>query len=271
MVANSHKHNAPNKLRRRALFFGACALLMFLLHREEAVAIYHVRQQGLTLTERALSSNGITILPNGYDVLDIGASKGGSFTFLEAAVQSTLKGSQSLSHFQSRTLGLDIDPAKVDICNSDPSRTCIQGDVLKLQEVSNSVAGTTMWHVLEHMPDCDLAMSIWQKASQVASSFTSFRGPVFDDAAYLSQLGFHRYYEDWTGHTCPFDSAMISRAIETSPKQPRVALVIVSKPIDNSTSDVILPTEAARNSHHYAIHAPSQGFPWPFPKLCLKK
>ena len=52
-----------------------------------------------------------------------------------------------------KTLGIDIDPTKVDHCNKN-GLTCIQRDILKLQATSQ-VAGTTMWHVLEHMPTCE--------------------------------------------------------------------------------------------------------------------
>ena len=52
-----------------------------------------------------------TIIPPGYDVLEIGASKGGSTGFLNGAIAAVL-GDKS-SH-QTRTWGLDIDPYKVE-------------------------------------------------------------------------------------------------------------------------------------------------------------
>jgi hypothetical protein len=199
------------------------------------------------------------ILPSGYDVLDIGASKGaGSILFLPSALKQTL-GEKGLEVHTPKALGIDIDPAKVATC-LERNQTCVQGNVLSLKvDQGPVVSGTTLWHVLEHMPTCDMAKQIWQKATETVREFASFHGPSFDHADVLRKAGFHRFYENWSGHRCHFDSAMLIEAIErSSPTQQQLqAYVVVQlRPIVSSESTVLLPNGAEYNSHHYdpSIH-----------------
>jgi len=193
-------------------------------------------------------------LPHGFDVLDIGASKGGgSIQFLTTAIKK-----HRLAKNDTRTLGIDIDPYKVKECLSK-NHTCMEGNVLQLQALNDTtVSGTTMWHVLEHMPTCDVAKEIWLKSSSIATKFALFHGPVFDNEHVLRQAGFHRFYEDWTGHSCHFDSNMLIGAIESSPKTPTAYIVVLLKPITSSENNVILPHGAEIDSHHYdpSLHPP---------------
>jgi hypothetical protein len=200
------------------------------------------------------------VLPKGYDVLDIGASKGeGSIAFLQKAVKETL-GVSAMDQLSPKSIGIDLDPAKVQTC-IEHGQTCIQGNVLNLVVAEDaggvSVAGSTMWHVLEHMPTCEIAKEIWHKSAQISRLFSLFHGPSFDQAKILSTASFHRFYENWGGHRCHFDSEMLINAIETSPLASTTTYIVANlKPITSSNSNVLLPNGASKDSHHYdpSIH-----------------
>mmetsp|Transcript_15973 Transcript_15973/g.22240 ORF Transcript_15973/g.22240 Transcript_15973/m.22240 type:complete len:350 (-) Transcript_15973:984-2033(-) len=211
------------------------------------------------------SGSAEVMLPTGYAVLDIGASKGGATTFLKDALTQVL-GDKRDTHVSARTLGLDIDPSKVEVCKASGNE-CMQGDAAKLSPSGAKVGGVTMWHVLEHMPNCELSTDIWQRTSSIAKHFSSFRGPSFDDKDSLRgdtmsppASGLHRYYENWSGHTCHFDSQMLSKAITSSPRRAEAYIVALMKPIKSSESNVILPPRAKVNSHHYnaSTHPPKE-------------
>eukprot|EP00557_Chaetoceros_sp_GSL56_P002539 CAMPEP_0176493804 /NCGR_PEP_ID=MMETSP0200_2-20121128/9740_1 /TAXON_ID=947934 /ORGANISM="Chaetoceros sp., Strain GSL56" /LENGTH=371 /DNA_ID=CAMNT_0017891483 /DNA_START=75 /DNA_END=1187 /DNA_ORIENTATION=- len=203
-------------------------------------------------------SKGVpVVLPPGFDVLDVGASKGvGSINFLPQALKSEFGKYQALE-YNPRTLGVDIDPNKVAICRQ-AGKECLVGNILELSSGGNSVGGVTAWHVLEHMPSCDIAEKIWMRTSELADRFSLFHGPAFDDSHVLSDKGFHRFYENWTGHRCHFNSSMLSRAINSSPHVASAYIIALIHPIETSKSDVILPNGASMNSHHYNsdIHPP---------------
>jgi Methylase involved in ubiquinone/menaquinone biosynthesis len=138
------------------------------------------------------------MLPPGFDVLDVGASKGaGSINFLSQALESEF-GKHQATGYHPRTLGVDIDPNKVAICRK-AGKECLEGNILELTSGDNSVGGVTAWHVLEHMPSCQVAEKIWIRTSQLADRFSLFHGPAFDDAHVLLDKGFHRFYEVSTG------------------------------------------------------------------------
>jgi hypothetical protein len=222
----------------------------------EAPKIQYMSQHEIAAVEQS-SDNKPVFVPTGYDVLDIGASQGrGSVKFLEDAIKNSLKRKIS---YTPKTLGVDIDPNKVQTCKANGG-DCMQGDVLKLQvkEGTSGVSGITMWHVLEHMPTCDLAKQIWIKSSSIGRYWTHFRGPSFDNANVLKDAGFHRFFENWSGHPCHFDSKMIVDAIQSSPVKPAAYIVANLKQVKNSESNVLLPNGSDRNSHHYdvSIHPP---------------
>ena len=70
-----------------------------------------------------------TKIPSGFSILDIGASGGGSSNFLREAYKSTLGSTFGAG----KTLGLDIDPAKVKKCINS-GHECIRGDATRLSQ-----------------------------------------------------------------------------------------------------------------------------------------
>lgn len=209
------------------------------------------------------NSSSVSLLED-YDVLDIGASKGrGSMEFLLRALTYNF-GVNKTQEYKPKTLGIDIDERKVALCKA-AGNDCIVGDATKLNtsKSTTKVDGITTWHALEHMPNCKLAEDIWQKSSLAARHFTLFHGPNFDDQYALGS--FHRYYENWTGHTCHFNSTLLERSIRTSLNPSTRFIIVASKPIHSSNSSVILPKGSSRNSHHYdtSIHAPKENYTFP--------
>ena len=212
------------------------------------------------LTQKAIldasKTSSSVRLPEGYDMLDIGASKGrGSIDFLKHALVKVF-GAKLSTEYNPKSLGIDIDEQKVIACKK-AGGDCIVGDVTKLKSSKSEatkVDGITIWHVLEHMPNCKIAEDIWKQSSLMARHFTSFHGPNFDDQYVLEH--FHRYYEDWTGHSCHFNSTMLEHSIRTSVNPAHQFLIIAAKPIRSTVSPIIIPKGSKRNSHHYneSIH-----------------
>jgi len=191
-----------------------------------------------------------------YDIIDIGASTGGSTTFMSKALLKNVPDFDRREAINSRTLGIDRDKRKVALArlrNVDS----IQADICKLSRSSiedtcgRPIRGVTMWHVLEHMPACDIASDIWIRSAQLVREFSSFRGPSFDDRAVLMPSGTHRYYENWHGHTCHFNSTLLLNSIQTADKRGTVELLVLSKVIGSTSSEVLLPDGSAPDSHRY--------------------
>lgn len=201
-----------------------------------------------------------------YDIIDIGANHGGSTKFMQEALEKNVASSEKIAAIRTRTLGIDKNPRKVAASLSNKV-DCIQADIFELSEdvlnrvCGRPVVGATMWHVLEHMPNCELASDIWHRVSNLVNGFSSFRGPCFDDKEIPLRYGLHRFYEDWFGHTCHFDSSMLVEAISSAEKKAFASVVILSKPIFNSDSDVLLPEGSAPDSHQYdPIKHPRKNF-----------
>jgi len=201
-------------------------------------------------------------------VLDVGSSNGGSMHFIENALKREL-GKNKINELNPFVLGLDNHPEKVKTCKesvASKNLDCIEQDILafsneQIAKISNGkVKGITAWHVMEHMPDCHVAKQIWGKVSRIAQNFISFRGPAFDDEDILHESGFLRYYENWTGHPCHFNSTMLKDSIiESSKSKISTSHIIINhKPMYSSRSNVILPVGSANDSHHYnpKIHPP---------------
>ncbi len=210
--------------------------------------------------------------PEGYDVIDIGSSKGsGSINFLQFA-SNELLGDDLDSQLKRavldfRTLGLDYDPEKVETCNEAQKGTtnkCQLANILTLTPESldsmskRKVRGNSYWHVLEHIPNCELAQEMWTKAADLSKSFSSFHGPAFDNEMSESGVeptGYHRFWENWSGHTCHFNSTMLEQAIKKTAKT--TAYVIVNYgSIESTDHSIIVPKGTEKNSHHFdpAIH-----------------
>lgn len=202
--------------------------------------------------------------PDGYDVIDIGASKGlgwGSINFLTNALKP-LGAPHKKAILDPRTLGLDIDPKKVELCNKAQRGTynkCAVGDILTLSATSlegmstRTISGNTYWHVLEHIPNCEYAEKMWVKAAALSKRFSNFHGPAFDhelSAQGTTPTGFHRFWENWTGHKCHFNSTMLERAIMRTAKTTAHVITNFGR-IESTDHTIILPKGSVKDSHHY--------------------
>jgi len=135
-----------------------------------------------------------------------------------------------------------------------------------LQTLSKrTVRGNTYWHVLEHIPNCDFAEEMWRKAAELSQSFSLFHGPAFDDEmkAYgEAPIGYHRYWENWTGHKCHFNSTMLERAMKSVTKTKAYVIVNYDR-IETTDHPLILPKGTEKNSHQYTPdeHPPKESLP----------
>jgi hypothetical protein len=201
-----------------------------------------------------------------YDIIDIGASTGGSTNFMSKALLKNVPDFDRREAINSRTLGIDRDERKVALARLRHVDS-IQADICKLSRSTieatcrRPVRGVTMWHVLEHMPACDIASDIWIRSAQLVREFSSFRGPSFDDKAVLMPSGTHRYYENWHGHTCHLNSSMLLRTIRTVDRGV-IEVLLLSKIIQSTASGVLLPNGANPESHQYdpRIHPVKESF-----------
>ena len=166
----------------------------------------------------------------GIRYLDLGSSKGVS----RRGMAKTLKTSLS------SILGLDVSDEKLAICNSDGAINCAKGDLRQVfnEERPSLVEGTQMIDILEHINkpasnalevpaprrrhvwghDFDTAnhtaaMDLFVAACQASRRFCFQEGPGYDKEDALRNLGFVRYYEYWTGHTCHINSTSMIKAI----------------------------------------------------------
>jgi hypothetical protein len=76
-------------------------------------------------------------------------------------------------------------------------------------------------------------------------------GPSFDGEHALRALGFMRYYEAWSGHTCHFNSTSLVSAMSSGEqsRRPGASLVMLYQRIPSTSSELILrqpPAEADR-------------------------
>ena len=225
--------------------------------RQELEAL---RQHGAATETTATRSR--SVLPDGYDVLDVGSSKGkGSINFLHQAVtELRFVETDTAKRLDVRTLGLDYDQKKVDQCNlanKDSRNDCLLFNILtetpQALKQSRTISGNSYWHVLEHIPDCHMAHNMWTKAAAFSQRFSSFHGPAFDDelVAYnVKPSGPHRFWEHWSGHKCHFNSTHLENAIRAVPKT-RSFVVINYGKIETTASKIIVPADTPENSHHY--------------------
>lgn len=262
MAGQIYRNKKKRNTTRMTIFIGLVVFIpSFFLCIKTTSLIFTAKDPYLTQAEilRLQQLDDPVVLPRGFRVVDIGASKGrGSSQFLTQALRKHSFRNRIVANM---TIGIDIDATKVDVCNKN-GQTCMQGNVLKLQVANDTLppVGATMWHVLEHMPTCDLAKTMWHKASSLVSGFSLFHGPAFDDSFVLQHEGFHRFYEDWSGHTCHWDSTMMVDAITTSPQVATAYIVVLIKPFTSSSSNIVLPKGAEFDSHHYnaSAHPPKK-------------
>ena len=203
--------------------------------------------------------------PDGYDVIDIGSSNGGgSINFLGNAVNKVnFANAGTKEILDTRALGLDYDPVKVETCNKalEGSRNdCKLFDILMmtLQDLQDgtgerTLSGNSYWHVLEHIPNCDMAEEMWVKAATFSKRFSSFHGPAYDNELTKSDekpTGEHRFWENWSGHKCHFNSTMMERAIRQTKKTTAFIIINYGKMV-STDNRIIVPKGTPSNSHHY--------------------
>lgn len=235
------------------------AQLLLLLRSENA----NLRQKLKLDAKNMMEMDEQLTLPDGYDVLDVGSSNGGgSINFLAHAVsQLKFVDADTVERLDTRGLGLDYDQKKVDICNvveRDTRNDCRLFNILtdspsELSSLKRTISGNSYWHVLEHIPNCEMAEEMWVKAAALSKRFSSFHGPAYDNemtAAGKEPTGVHRFWENWRGHTCHFNSTMMERSIRAVPKT--TAFVVVNYGKMNTTNHTIfVPADTPSDSHHY--------------------
>ena len=254
--------------KKKSLFaITSATLLFFFSFSFSSTSDLRIGQKEIYVNGKIFETFADTKIPSGFSILDIGASSGGSSNFLREAYKNTLGSTFGAG----KTLGLDIDPAKVKKCINS-GHECIRGDATRLSQNKIKVKGTTMWHVLEHLPTCEMSRAIWKESSAISTLFSSLRGPVFDQAEVLSKAGFHRYYENWRGHTCHWNASMLVDTINASEKT-LSHLVVFLQPILDSDHEAVLPNGAKQDSHTYdaTVHPPKPETPVQFDEVVYRE
>ncbi|GFH62041.1 hypothetical protein CTEN210_18517 [Chaetoceros tenuissimus] len=128
-----------------------------------------------------------------------------------------------------------------------------------------TIRGNTYWHVLEHIPNCELAKEMWVKAAGLSRSFSSFHGPAYDDEMYAANempSDYHRFYENWHGHKCHFNSTMLEDAMKRTLKT-KAYIIVNHGPITSTDHTHILPKGTPKDSGKYdpKIHLPKESKP----------
>lgn len=217
-------------------------------------------------THKALSTY---IEQRGIRYLDLGASKGGSRNLMEMLVHEAKPAAATHGN---AVLGLDISDEKLRMCNAQGKVLCAKADLIRLFARHNAqpvVNGVSMIDILEHInfPAVDAAhvpphrlrfahgssfdtashstaVRLWRASCAAAKHFCFMNGPSYDGEASLRALGFMRYYEAWSGHTCHLNSTSLVAAMTRSPGEGRIrpgtSLVMLMTRIPSSSSNEIL-------------------------------
>ena len=207
--------------------------------------------------------------------LDLGASLGGSRRMIEGLVR---KAEPAAAAQEQLVLGLDISDAKLRVCNAGGKAMCAKADLRRLFASHGArpvVDGISMVDILEHinLPVADAAhvpphrlrqlhgesfdtashtaaVELWDASCAAAKKFCFMMGPSFDAEASLRELGFMRYYEAWSAHTCHLNSTSLTLAMTGSrDSRPGASLVMLETRMPSSSSKMILrqpPAEVDR-------------------------
>lgn len=175
------------------------------------------------------------------DFLDFGCSKGVSYKF----VQEKLGGK--------RGIGLDIDPAKIEISRQEGIEAYVQ-DVTKLALVGNSVRMVMISHFLEHLPSHATAARALLSAFAAARSYVIVRHPYFDANPQLFRLGLKLYSADWSGHTNLMTSNDVWRALRHPIEKGRATVAMFGRgPLRSSRAAEIVPLSAPNNTRRATL------------------
>lgn len=191
-------------------------------------------------------------------------------------------GRVSTEQKKQQVLGLDVSDKKLRKCNAGGVVHCAKADLRQIfakRGAAPLIDGVQMKDILEHinqpmvagaessipparkrtlggqMYDTathDLsfdtashatAMKLWRAACAAAKRFCFMEGPGFDGEESLRALGYMRYYEAWSVHTCHLNSSSIVRAMTTGAHTHQRAgaqLVVLFDRITTSASPLIL-------------------------------
>lgn len=185
----------------------------------------------------------VALATEDVDFLDFGCSKGASYRF----VQERLDGN--------RGIGLDIDPAKVEISRQAGIEAYVW-DVTKLAFATNSVRMVMISHFLEHLPSHAIAAKALLQAFAAARSYVIVRHPYFDANPQLCRLGLKLYSADWSGHTNHMTSYDVWRALRGPIENGRATVAMFGRgPLRSSRAPEIVPLAAPTNTRKIDLTA----------------
>lgn len=180
---------------------------------------------------------------DGIDFIDFGASNGSSLRW----AQDT---------FKKVGLGIDLDPAKIEKTRALGFKA-MQADAGDLQLPDNAVSFAVVSDFLEHLGMPDVAEKVIDSAIRVARDFVYIAYPDFDNEAKLIDLGFKRYYADWSGHNLHLGGLRFAKMVA---KHGYPYSVFKLQEIFDSWDRNVLPLSALRNQSFYDIgqHGPKE-------------
>ena len=180
----------------------------------------------------------------GIDFIDFGASKGSSLRW----AQDTFGGTG---------LGIDLDPVKIEKTRALGYRA-VQADAGDLQLPDNAVSFAIVTDFLEHLGTPDVAEKVIDSAVRVARDWVYFAYPDFDGEAKLLDMGYKRYYADWSGHNLHLGALRFAKTVA---KHGHPYRVFKLQEIFDSWDRNVLPISAPRNESFYD---PARHDPKPF-------
>ncbi|MGB6167913.1 MAG: methyltransferase domain-containing protein [Geitlerinemataceae cyanobacterium] len=160
-----------------------------------------------------------------FDFCDFGCSNGSSIEF----GMNVLKGRQGF--------GIDIDSKKVEATKSK-GYEAIHSDFCNLNLPDKCVNFTILSHVLEHLPNLEIAQKSIENSVRISKNFVFIRGPYFDADDYLKSLGLKFYWSDWSGHPLHFTVQSMRQCLDQL----------------NLENYEIYGRNIVENSHNLAIH-----------------
>jgi SAM-dependent methyltransferase len=176
---------------------------------------------------------------NEFDFLDVGCGDGASIEF----------GKKYLSG--GSELGIDRDTKKLDVARQRGHRV-VECDVRSMR-TRGRVRFTILNNVLQYLDDEAEAGQVLRWAVTVSREFVFVRQPYFDASSSLMRSGLKVYWADWTAHKNPMTTFQIYKTLRSAMRSSGVAGLAIfgNKRIRDTSSEAILPIDAAENSHRY--------------------
>jgi hypothetical protein len=188
------------------------------------------------------------------DYYDFGCSDGTNIAYINS-IWPMLRG-----------VGIDIDPAKVEIARSRGHDAHVF-DILKLPG-RKQVEFVAMSHFLEHLHGVAEAAKMIKKSIAVSRQFVFIRQPWFDSDGDLMQLGLKFYWSHWRGHRNKMTSLDFYSILNDERLAGRIhgfSLYGRGK-VCNSHHPALIPLECPADQHAYdaRLHGEKQPFDLPF-------